>query len=108
MIGAFSEAVDAQVRGAGDRTGLGEMAQMAVTESLAADLGNSRRPFGVRHRQTHFEHGSAKPGVSSFVAARNGYLLNSLSMRNEYPRAKKRLGAALETPIESNPFWRRT
>lgn len=39
LVGAFSDAVDAHVRQSGRRTDLGEMAQMAAAETLAATLG---------------------------------------------------------------------
>jgi hypothetical protein len=41
VIGAFSEAVDAHTRTFGERSDLGEMAQLAATESLSAIVGRS-------------------------------------------------------------------
>ncbi|MBI3184681.1 MAG: hypothetical protein HYZ28_21300 [Myxococcales bacterium] len=38
LVGAFSDAVDAHLRGTGGRTDLGEMAQMAAAETLTASL----------------------------------------------------------------------
>lgn len=39
LVGAVTEAIDAQARASGDRTDFGEMAQMAAVESLAAMVG---------------------------------------------------------------------
>jgi hypothetical protein len=39
LVGAFSDAVDAHVRGVGGRTDLGEMGQMGATETLAGHVG---------------------------------------------------------------------
>ena len=48
LVGAFTDAVDAQMRQAGGRTDLGEMAQMAAAETLAKVLGErSRGLFGT-------------------------------------------------------------
>ena len=48
LLGAFSDAVDAHVRQTGQRTDLGEMAQMGAAESLAADIGaRSQSLFGT-------------------------------------------------------------
>lgn len=48
LVGAFTDAVDAQMRRAGGRTDLGEMAQMAAAETLAKILGErSRSLFGT-------------------------------------------------------------
>jgi len=41
IIGAFSEAIDAHARSASERSDLGEMAQLAATESLSAIVGRS-------------------------------------------------------------------
>ena len=48
LVGAFTDAVDAQMRHAGGRTDLGEMAQMAAAETLTKVLGErSRSLFGT-------------------------------------------------------------
>jgi hypothetical protein len=41
IIGAFSEAIDAHARTVGERSDLGEMAQLAAAESLSAIVGRS-------------------------------------------------------------------
>jgi hypothetical protein len=41
IIGAFSEAIDAHTRAVSERSDLGEMAQLAATESLSAIVGRS-------------------------------------------------------------------
>lgn len=48
LVGAFTDAIDTQMRRAGGRTDLGEMAQMAAAETLARLLGDrSRSLFGT-------------------------------------------------------------
>jgi hypothetical protein len=48
LVGAFTDAIDTQMRRAGGRTDLGEMAQMAAAETLTKILGErSRSLFGT-------------------------------------------------------------
>jgi hypothetical protein len=45
LVGAFTDAVDAQMRRSGGRTDFGEMAQMAAAETLTAILGERTQNF---------------------------------------------------------------
>jgi hypothetical protein len=51
VVGAFSDAVDARVSNNGGRTDLGEMAQMAASETIARELGTRAQSlFGTQPR----------------------------------------------------------